>query len=104
MSGKPCKAAPPPPPHSTRCSDGKDNDVDGKIDTRDPGCKSGPGGSYNPKDDDERDTPPPAPQCNDAKDNDGDKTIDRSDPQCHSDANAKNDKSYVPSDDDDESK
>jgi hypothetical protein len=100
ISGKPCKALAPPPPHSTQCSDGIDNDGDKKVDNKDPGCKSGPGGSYNPKDDDERDTPPPPPQCYDGKDNDGDKTIDRSDPQCHSDGNAKNDKSYVPSDSD----
>lgn len=100
LSGKPCAPTPPPPPHSTQCSDGIDNDGDKKVDTKDPGCKSGPGGTYNPKDDDERDTPPPPPQCYDGKDNDGDKTIDRSDPQCHSDGNAKNDKSYVLSDDD----
>jgi len=69
-----------------QCSDGVDNDGDGKIDAQDPGCLSGPGGTYNPADDDERDTPapPPAakPQCSDSKDNDGDGKIDAKDPGC----------------------
>lgn len=31
---------PPPPPPKPACSDGKDNDRDGKVDLKDPGCKS----------------------------------------------------------------
>lgn len=68
------KPAPVPPPVETvavvptlpQCSDGKDNDVDVKIDfPTDPGCKSA-------EDDDETDPP----QCSDGKDNDGDGLID----------------------------
>jgi MYXO-CTERM domain-containing protein len=36
----------------TQCSDGKDNDADGKVDMADPGCKDG-------SDDNESDDPPP---------------------------------------------
>jgi LPXTG-motif cell wall-anchored protein len=36
-----------------QCSDGVDNDGDGKIDSADPGCLSGPGGAFNPNDDNE---------------------------------------------------
>jgi hypothetical protein len=79
VEGKPCEAQPPPP--KPQCSDGIDNDGDGKIDMDDPGCLSGPKGSYNPNDDDETDKPD-KPQCSDGVDNDGDKTIDQSDPQC----------------------
>jgi hypothetical protein len=80
VEGKPCGNQPPPPP--PECSDKQDNDGDGKIDENDPGCHSGPHGSYNPHDDDERDTPPTKPQCGDGNDNDGDKKIDMKDPQC----------------------
>jgi hypothetical protein len=65
VHGNPCEEAPPPP----QCSDGIDNDGDGKIDyPADPGCKS-------PEDDDERcpvcppktptpePTPEPTPVC-----------------------------------------
>lgn len=38
---------------SAICSDGKDNDSDQLIDSNDPGCLSGEGGSWNPSDDDE---------------------------------------------------
>jgi hypothetical protein len=72
---------PPPPTEHPQCSDGVDNDGDGKIDwqplpdTGDPGCST-------PLDDDESDDPtpppppPPAPQCSDGIDNDGDGLID----------------------------
>ena len=33
-----------------KCEDGKDNDGDGAIDAADPGCQTGPGGTYDPKD------------------------------------------------------
>jgi hypothetical protein len=41
-----------------QCSDGIDNDGDGKADRADRGCWSGPGGTYNPQDNDESDDPP----------------------------------------------
>ena len=64
---------PPPPPAPVKvvkpvsiCSDGKDNDGDGKTDyPADPGCTSA---------DDNDETDPP--QCSDGKDNDGDGLID----------------------------
>lgn len=43
-------------PTKPACSDGKDNDGDGKADIDDPGCYEN--GTYVPTDDDERDTPP----------------------------------------------
>ena len=56
------------------CSDGKDNDGDGLIDSADPGCANG-------SDPDETDVP----QCSDGKDNDGDGLIDYpNDPGCSS--------------------
>ena len=64
IAGNPC-AAPP------QCSDTTDNDGDGLIDANDPGCLSGPGGTYDPADDDERDT-----ECSDGVDNDRDGRID----------------------------
>jgi hypothetical protein len=39
-----------PPPATPKCSDGADNDSDGKIDGADPGCLTGPGGAYDPDD------------------------------------------------------
>jgi MYXO-CTERM domain-containing protein len=59
----------------TACSDGMDNDGDGKIDfPEDPGCQS-------PFDADETDVP----QCSDGVDNDGDGTTDYpADPSCAS--------------------
>jgi len=59
----------------TQCSDGKDNDGDGKVDGDDPACSSA-------DDDDESDDPPPPKQCADGKDNDGDGKIDDKDPGC----------------------
>jgi hypothetical protein len=66
-------AGPPPPP---ACSDGTDNDADGKIDyPADPGCTSA-------TDTDETDPPPP-PACSDGTDNDADGKVDYpADPGC----------------------
>jgi len=60
------------------CSDGTDNDGDGKVDwLYDPGCSS-------PEDDDETD-PPSIPACSDGIDNDGDGKGDYpEDPKCTS--------------------
>lgn len=79
VEGNPCTPVPPP----KQCSDGVDNadPEDTLVDANDPGCLSGPGGSYDPNDDDETD-PPKKPQCSDTIDNDGDKAIDAADPQC----------------------
>lgn len=46
----------PRDPDKPACSDGKDNDGDGKLDAEDPGCLTD--GTYNPNDDDEGDAPP----------------------------------------------
>lgn len=73
FKGNPCVLAAPP-----QCSDGRDNDGDGRVDAQDPGCLSGPGGAYDPNDNDE--TNPP--QCSDARDNDGDGRVDAQDPGC----------------------
>jgi hypothetical protein len=63
------------------CNDSKDNDNDGKIDLRDPGCATS-------LDNSETDptTPPPSQlkQCEDGKDNDNDGKIDLQDPDCAS--------------------
>ncbi|MBU0536754.1 MAG: hypothetical protein KKE20_07335 [Nanoarchaeota archaeon] len=48
---------PPVPPKTYQCSDGKDNDGDRKIDSKDPGCRDRRG-RYNPEDDDEYNRPP----------------------------------------------
>lgn len=75
VHGNPCEEAPPP-----QCSDGIDNDGDGKTDhPADPGCTS-------PEDDDEKNPCPVCkPQCSDGKDNDGDGLIDHpEDPGCSS--------------------
>ncbi len=72
---------PPPPGAQPQCSDGKDNDGDGKVDfPADPGCA-------NAQDNDETDPLPPPPgvkpQCSDGKDNDGDGKVDfPADPGC----------------------
>jgi hypothetical protein len=81
VRGNPCAAAATPPTTPPQCSDARDNDGDGKIDAQDPGCLSGPGGAFNPNDDDETD-PSPNPQCSDGRDNDGDGRIDAQDPGC----------------------
>jgi uncharacterized repeat protein (TIGR01451 family) len=62
-----------------QCSDGMDNDGDGKIDAQDPGCYTN--GYYNPNDNDETDTY--VPQCRDGMDNDGDGLVDAQDPGCY---------------------
>ena len=83
------------------CSDGKDNDNDGKVDQKDPGCWLDPGdpGSYDPNDDDEKD-PTDKPECSDGKDNDNDGKIDKADPECHTDGDPGNGDSYNPGDND----
>ncbi len=96
------------------CSDGIDNDGDGKIDAKDPGCHSDNNASnpdsYDPNDKSEVDKSGgtggsgkkdngSGVQCADKKDNDGDGLIDAKDPGCHSDGNANNPDSYDPSDD-----
>ena len=53
---------------STRCSDGIDNDLDGLVDLRDPGCRD-------TRDDDETDAEV-VPLCADGIDNDGDGLVD----------------------------
>lgn len=59
------------------CSDGVDNDGDGRVDQRDPQCW-GPDGAESP--DGIGRTPITA--CNDGEDNDGDGRVDREDPDC----------------------
>ena len=63
-----------------QCSDGEDNDEDGKTDSEDPACHTdgdaGNSGSYDPELNDEGDDPAPSPQCSDGVDNDGDGKID----------------------------
>jgi len=92
-----------------QCSDGVDNDGDGKADGADPGCHSDGNpknpDSYVPSDTDETDEPnEPSgengkPECSDNKDNDGDGAVDEDDPGCHSDGNPNNASSYNPDDD-----
>jgi hypothetical protein len=85
-SGGPSKApttttttpAPPPPPAAPppQCGDGRDNDGDGLVDAKDPGCASGgtEGGTQ------------ATSQCSDGRDNDGDGLVDRpADPGCDAD-------------------
>ena len=69
-----------------QCADGRDNDGDGLTDRNDPGCLSGPGGTYNPNDDDESGGGPGSGlQCSDGIDNDGDGRVDYpNDPGCSS--------------------
>lgn len=73
-----------------QCSDGVDNDGDGRIDfPNDPDCD-------NAQDNSE------FPECSDGVDNaDPEDTVaDSADPGCHSDGNARNAASFVPTDDD----
>jgi hypothetical protein len=69
-----------PPP--AQCSDGVDNDGDGKIDyPNDPGCTDAQDNTESP----DPSTPPPAAQCSDGVDNDGDGKVDfPDDPGCTS--------------------
>lgn len=80
-------------PPSPQCSDGVDNDGDGRVDfPADPGCSSASDDSESP---DPSSVPPAAaaptsppgkasftPQCADGRDNDGDGAIDLKDPGC----------------------
>lgn len=99
LTGNPCNPA-ANPPGVPECSDTTDNDGDGRIDRADPGCLSGPGGSFNPNDDDESDPSPTAPagqaECSDGRDNDGDGRNDAQDPGCLSGPNG----AYNPLDND----
>ena len=70
---------PPPPPPAPACSNGADDDGDGKIDfPADPGCTSATDTSeVDPP------PPPPAPACSNGADDDGDGKIDfPADPGC----------------------
>jgi len=69
--GPPPDAAYDAPPPLPACSNGIDDDCDGKIDREDPGCTGG-------DDDDEHGTR----QCDDGVDNDGDGKIDYRAPSC----------------------
>lgn len=64
---------PVPTVAAPQCRDDKDNDNDGLIDTKDPGCTD-------PEDNTEN-----TPQCSDTRDNDGDGLIDLADPGCKND-------------------
>ncbi|MEY4701882.1 MAG: hypothetical protein RL326_2069, partial [Pseudomonadota bacterium] len=74
------------------CSDGVDNDGDGKIDLADSGCASASDSDERPHD--PQCTSPSSPsefaQCNDSKDNDSDGVTDRADPGCWTDASNPN--------------
>lgn len=84
----------PNTPTVTQCSNRKDDDKDGKIDTADPGCSSrndnseapdpgsspAPGPSAPPLPPSPE--PPPVSDCSDGVDNDGDGLIDGADPGC----------------------
>jgi LPXTG-motif cell wall-anchored protein len=95
-----------------QCSDGVDNDGDGKVDGADPGCHSDGDpnnpASFVPSDNNEADpsaTGPSGgqedgrPECSDNEDNDGDGKVDEDDPGCHSDGNPNNASSYNEDDD-----
>jgi len=69
-----------------QCADGIDNDGDGLVDLKDPGCA-------NAGDNDENDEPPPTTQCSDGVDNDEDGLIDLADPDCE---NAQDDDEFTP--------
>lgn len=93
-----------------QCSDGKDNDGDGKVDIADPGCHTDNDAnnpaSFNPNDNDETDAAGPSTgsgdegdraQCSDNRDNDGDGKVDADDPGCHQDNDIN--KPFNPNDD-----
>ncbi len=77
FTGNPCVLGAAKP----QCSDAVDNDGDGRIDAQDPGCLSGPGGAFNPNDNDERNN---RAQCSDGIDNDRDGRVDTRDGGCSS--------------------
>jgi LPXTG-motif cell wall-anchored protein len=102
-----------PETNGPQCSDGVDNDGDGKVDGADPGCHSDGNpnnpASFVPSDNDETDPTPTGPsgdqeggkpECSNNKDDDGDGLVDEDDPGCHSDGNPNNASSYNPDDDD----
>ena len=64
-----------PGPAKPQCSDGVDNDSDGKVDSADPGCSSATDTSEAPD-------PSGTPQCSDGRDNDNDGKVDADDPGC----------------------
>ncbi len=83
---------PKPTPGLPDCADGKDNDGDGLIDTKDPGCydRNAIGGIssmgvYDKNRHEQDNQFNIAYECSDTFDNDGDKLIDIKDPECHSD-------------------
>jgi hypothetical protein len=80
-----------------QCRDGVDNDGDGFVDERDPGCHSdldvNNDNSYTPDKTFEGDF---TSQCNDSEDNDEDGLTDVNDPGCHWDLDANNSASYDP--------
>lgn len=88
-----------------QCNDTTDNDSDGLIDTNDPGCHSDGNASnvssYDPTDDDEKNTAALAQCSNGVDDGDSEDALaDARDAGCHSDGNASNSGSYVPTDND----
>lgn len=99
LTGNPCDPN-ANPPATPECSDTTDNDGDGRIDRADPGCLSGPNGTFNPADNDESDPSLTAPagqaECSDNRDNDGDGRNDAQDPGCLSGPNG----AYNPTDND----
>jgi hypothetical protein len=94
-------SAPSPSPKPRQCSNGRDDDRDGKIDRADPGCSSGNDNSeapdpVSPAPSPTSPAPPPSPDpspspspeppppsnCSDGVDNDGDGLPDGADPGC----------------------
>jgi hypothetical protein len=90
----------PPPSQLPQCSDGIDNDKDGKIDILDPNCHidGDLNKAYVPSHNSESNSPGiilPDYECSDGIDNDKDGKIDILDPNCHIDGDLN--KAYVPS-------
>lgn len=81
------KIVPPP-----QCSDGLDNDGDGKTDF------SSEGGDPNCSSAEDNSEAPDTPQCSDAIDNDGDGLSDTNDPGCHYNGIAWDPLTYDPND------
>jgi hypothetical protein len=80
-----CSAAAPPPP--PQCSDGIDNDGDGKVDyPADAGCSSAADATESPDPAVAAGAAAAPPQCADHKDNDADGATDTQDPGCSSPA------------------
>jgi len=91
--------APPDRNDLPECSDGVDNDGDGKIDANDPSCREGGimGGRYLPNYNSESMT---SYECNDTIDNDSDGKIDIKDEACHEGGTLNG--NYVPTNDSEE--